>query len=137
MAEVFTDQAGHEVVQSVPVSLAAAAVGVVTAGSIAGTTSAGAAPTVTAVNATDRRGTFSLNPVTGGGAQAAGTVATVRFAQPYPAIPASVIVTAVNATDTTATATMSANNVTAAGFDIVSTILTTAKAYVVNYLVTP
>lgn len=119
-------------------NLAAAAVGVVTAGTIAGTTAAGAAPTV-AVDATqvcnDRRGTFTLTPVTGGGAQAAGIVATVRFAQPYPA-PPNVRVQIVNLTATPDLPIIAGAVPTTAGFDIVvAAVLVTANAYLVTYVV--
>lgn len=118
--------------------LTAGAVSTSAAGTISGTTAAGAAPTVTITDCTDRRGNFLLNPVTGGGAQAAGEVALVRFAKAYPAVPGCVIVTIGNETDGTSAIVVSAADVTAAGFDVeVGTALTTAKAYRVNYLVIP
>lgn len=127
---------GHEV-STGGAQLALGAVGVVTAGSISGTTSAGAAPTVTVTDATDQRGSFLLTPVTGGGAQAAGSVATVRFLKEYPSIPI-VLVTLINETDGTATIVASSGLVTTAGFNVfVGTALTTAKAYRVVYYVIP
>ncbi len=139
MAAVRTDFYGHEVRDAKVDArqLTAGAVGTVTAGIIAGTTAAGAAPTVTVTDADDRRGRFLLNPVTGGGAQAAGAVGTVRFTKPYEKVPI-VVLNAVNETDSTGTLTFNAANVTVAGFDIyVSAALTTAKAYRVNYYVIP
>lgn len=133
----YIDFNGHEVLDTGGASLTAGAVSTTAVGTIVGTTSAGAAPTVTVTSANDRRGNFLLNPVTGGGAQAAGVVAKVFFAQPYAVAPAAVHVTATNETDSTATATVGAQNITVTGFDIVSTILTTAKAYRINYVVTP
>lgn len=121
-------------------TLAAAAVGVVTAGTIAGTTSAGAAPTVaipSGFRCTDIAGTFDLTAVTGGGAQAAGSVGTVRFAKEY-SKPPTVIVTGHNVTDTTSAIVFAPLTVTTAGFNICAgTALTTAKAYRITYLVIP
>jgi hypothetical protein len=116
--------------------LTAGAVSTTAAGTIAGTTSAGAAPTVTVTDCTDIRGTFLLNPVTGGGAQAAGKVAVVRFTAALPATPASVVLTLANETDTTATIVVAALALDVNGFDIyVGTALTTAKAYRIFYQV--
>lgn len=135
MGVVFEDAYGHQTKYgSAGAALVAGAVGVVTAGSISGTAAAGAAPTVTAPNATDAAGSFVLNPVTGGGAQSAGVVATVRFAQPYPVAPRAVVVS-VNTGNTVVTA--AAVNLTVNGFDLASTILTTATAYTVQYVVIP
>jgi len=118
-------------------AMTAAAVGVTTAGTISGTTSAGAAPTVdipAGYTATEKRGTFNLNPVTGGGSQAAGTVATVRFATATSVAP-NVVITMTNHTDTTSAIVVSATNVSTAGFDVnVGTALTTAKAYRIRYV---
>ena len=135
---VYHDDANfHEVPRSTATQLTAGAVGTTAAGTIAGTTAAGAAPTVTITNCTDRRGNFLLNPVTGGGAQAAGNVCAVRFAKPYSAVPGAVTVTIMNETDGTAAIVASAGGVTVAGFDIyVGSALTTAKAYRVHYRVT-
>src|SRR6266567_2305698 len=74
-------------------NLTAGAVSTTVQGTIAGLPAAGAAPTVTfgtGQRATDMAGTFTLNPVTGGGAQAAGAVATVFFAQAFEVAPAAV-----------------------------------------------
>lgn len=143
MAQLFIDTYGHEVPPAGPniASLTAGAVSTSAAGTISPTTSAGASPTVTLISGvtpTERRGSFNLNPVTGGGAQAAGQVALVRWKNPYSALPACVLVTIENSTDSTATIVASAGNITAAGFDLfVGTALTTAKTYIVNYLVVP
>lgn len=122
--------------QELAPQLAAAAVGVVTAGTISGTTNAGAAPTVAVTEASDRRGQFVLTPVTGGGAQAAGITSTVRFVNSYGDAPTAVNVNVSNETAATGVAAGVAN-VTASGFDIVTTILTTAQAYRIFYSVTP
>jgi hypothetical protein len=136
MGAYHEDAHFHEVVNTRATQLTAGAVSTTAAGTIAGTTAAGAAPTVTVTNANDRRGNFLLNPVTGGGAQAAGNVCAVRFAKPYAQVPGSVTVTIMNETDGTAAIVASAGGVTVAGFDIyVGTALTTAKAYRVSYKV--
>lgn len=115
-------------------ALTAGAVGVTTAGTISGTTAAGAAPTVTVTDCTDLRGNFLLNPVTGGGAQAAGKVATVRFTSALPVTPAAVTLSMANETDSTAAIVVAALALDANGFDIyVGTALTTAKAYRIYY----
>lgn len=136
---VNLDSYGHEQAnQGTATQLTAGAVGVVTAGTISGTTAAGAAPTVTIGDCTDRRGNFLLNPVTGGGAQAAGEVATVRFVRAYGAPPSCVLVTVENETDGNLASTCAAADVTADGFDLmVGAVLVTAKAYRVNYIVIP
>ena len=138
MAHVFEDSYGHRSVAAAPAH-AAGAVGVVTAGTISGTTNAGAAPTVTSVNANDTRGTFVLNPVTGGGAQAAGATATVTFSNPYSVAPACVLVTVVNSTvAATPTAVAAyATSVTANGFSVTTALLVTANNYTVTYQVIP
>lgn len=123
-------------------SLAPSAVGTTTTGTIAGTTSAGAAPTVAIPSgyiATDRAGTFELTPVTGGGAQAAGNVATVRFLNEYAAIPAAVIVTLHNTTPSPDVAIVAAAvDVNTQGFNInVAAALTTANVYRISYQVIP
>jgi hypothetical protein len=137
MALKYTDFNGHDVPDLNGVQLTAGAVSTTAVGTIAGTTSAGAAPTVAIVDANDRRGHFTLSPVTGGGAQAAGNTCKVFFAQPYAKAPAAVLATIINTTDTTAPVTISANNVTVTGFDLVTTVLVTAKAYDVFYQVIP
>lgn len=124
--------------QETATQLTAGAVSTSAVGTISPTTAAGAAPTVTIGDCTDRRGNFLLNPVTGGGAQAAGEVALIRFAQPYGDAPASVMVTCENETDGNAAVACAAADVTGDGFDLmVGAALTTAKAYRVNYLVIP
>lgn len=134
---VDLDKHGHESDNQENVTqLTAGAVGVVTAGTISGTTAAGAAPTTAITDCTDRRGNFTLSPVTGGGAQAAGVTATVRFNQEYGDAPAAVIVNVTNETDSTAVAA-GATLVTPAGFGVMTTILTTAKVYRVDYVVIP
>lgn len=119
-------------------TLAAAAVGVVTAGSIAGTTAAGNAPTVAIAANTqcdDQRGTFTLTPVTSGGAQAAGVVATVRFAQEYPAVP-NVLLTLINTTASPNVPIIAAAVATTGGFSVVTAAaLVTATNYQVTYTV--
>lgn len=136
------DKSGHEMESQSSgqgiTQLTAGAVSTSAAGTISPTTNAGAAPTVTITECTDRRGNFLLNPVTGGGAQAAGEVALIRFAQSYPDTPGCVLCTIGNETDGTSAIVASAVDVTAEGFEIeVGTALTTAKAYRVNYLVIP
>lgn len=133
---VRTDSIHHEQQDEIATQLTAGAVSTTAVGTIAPTTSAGAAPTVTITHCTDRRGNFLLNPVTGGGSQAAGLVANVYFAKPYAKVPAAVLVTIMNETDSTATIVASASVATVAGFGIyVGTALTTAKAYRVHYAV--
>ncbi len=137
-----TDAVGHGVQSRPATSLTASAVGVVTAGTISGTTAAGAAPTVAIPSgfvATDRAGTFELTAVTGGGAQAAGDVATVRFANEYAATPSAVVI---NFYDVTANPdlarTAAATAVTTQGFNInVPAVLVTATTYRVSYHVLP
>lgn len=140
MSYVNEDAYGHRSATNIGpqgTALAAAAVGVVTPGAIAGTTNAGAAPTVTAVSANDMAGTFTLTAVTGGGAQAAGAVATVRFAQPLSAVPKAVLVTVNNQAAGTTPLLAAAVAITITGFDISTTILTTANLYSVQYTVIP
>lgn len=132
------DSLGHPT-GTAGVALQAAAVGVTTAGTISGTTNAGAAPTVTAVTANDRRGVFTLNPVTGGGAQAAGPTANVTFAQPYATAPTLVLVEVMDITTPTSPADQSsyATSITAAGFQFSTSVLTTAHNYQFTYIVVP
>ena len=136
---VNLDVDGHEIGnQLAATQLTAGAVSTSAVGTISGTTAAGAAPTVTIGDCTDRRGNFLLNPVTGGGAQAAGEVALVRFAKPYGAAPAVVLLTVENETDGNLVNVSAAADVTGDGFDItVDEVLITAKAYRVQYLVIP
>jgi hypothetical protein len=118
--------------------LLAGAVGTTAVGTIAGTTAAGASPTVTITDATDERGNFLLNPVTGGGAQAAGKVAVVRFSRAYTTAPGSVTISMANETDSTATIVVAVLAIATTGFDIyVGSALTTAKAYRIAYTVNP
>lgn len=143
MAVVTTDAYGHRTASGVGTlgtALAAGAVSTTAVGTIAPTTAAGASPTVTGVTANDAAGTFVLNPVTGGGAQAAGAVALVTFANPYAATPKAVVV---NVCDNAAGASgvavaASAQSVTTASFTVnVSAALTTAHNYQVFYTVIP
>lgn len=131
------DAYGHVNPTTAP-ALTAGAVSTTVAGTIAPTTSAGATPTVTFAAgqvATDSYGSFTLNPVTGGGAQAAGATATVNFANPY-GRPPVVQVTVTNNAGPAAVAAY-ASNVTAAGFSVNTAVLTTANVYTVTYQVLP
>lgn len=137
MAQLFVDAYGHEVIPTSnnTLTLAAAAAGTSAAGTIIPVNAGlGAGSTITSVTATDRAGSFVA---TAAGTPAAGKIATVFFKQPYGAIPRCVIVTIGNNTDTTASLTVTANNISAASFDIVSTVATAAKAYLINYVVIP
>jgi hypothetical protein len=122
-------------------ALAAGAVSTTAIGTIVPTTAAGAAPTVTFAagqRANDTAGTFVLSPVTGGGAQAAGAVAQVFFANPYEIAPASVVVGVCdNAAGASGVAVASAaQSITTTGFTVnVSAALTTAHTYDVSYAV--
>ncbi|MGH7743487.1 MAG: hypothetical protein ACREQ5_01515 [Candidatus Dormibacteria bacterium] len=138
MAQLFIDAYGHEVrpIGQQGVALTAGLVTTSAAGTISPTNSAGTASTVTvAAGSDDRSGSFTL--LTSTTSLAAGQQVVVRFKQPYAVIPKAVIVTAVDTTDTTASITVGANLVTAAGFDIVGTLPVTGKSYVINYLVIP
>lgn len=137
---VNLDAYSHEINnQDRATQLTAGAVSTTAVGTISGTTAAGAAPTVTIGDCTDRRGNFLLNPVTGGGAQAAGIVCIVKFVKPYTAAPASILCTnATNETDDNTAVALGVTDVTADGFSIVAgAVLVTAKAYRINYIVTP
>lgn len=136
---VNLDRYGHEDDNQENVTqLTAGAVSTSAVGTISPTTAAGAAPTVAIGDCTDRRGNFALSPVTGGGAQAAGEVALVRFAQPYGDPPAAVLVTVENETDGNAAVACAAADITGDGFDVmVGAALTTAKVYRVIYIVVP
>lgn len=131
MPSIFEDFYGHRSAASAP-AIAAAAVGVVTVGTISGTTAAGAAPTITAVSANDTRGVFTLTPVTGGGAQAAGATVNVTFSQSYPVAPAVIQVIVTNQAGP-ASAAAYATTITAAGFQISTSLLVTANLYTVTY----
>lgn len=137
---IYTDNVGH-LNRHAATALTAGAVSTSAVGTISPTTSAGASPTVTFATgfvADDVAGSFELNPVTGGGSQAAGQVALVRFANSYAKPPAAVLVSIYNVTDSTATLTANAGNVWVAGFDVyVSGALTTAKDYRISYWVIP
>lgn len=135
------DGVGHAVRPGPNTSLVAGAVGVVTAGTISGTTAAGAAPTVAIAagfSATDRAGTFDLTAVTGGGAQAAGDVATVRFANEYAATPAAVNVNLYDDAGTDVAIACAPTVVNTKGFNLnVAAALTTAHTYRCTYSVVP
>lgn len=139
------DAYGHT--QAIPggasqaVALTAGAVSTTAQGTIAPSTAAGASPTVTFATGQvcyDECGTFTLSPVTGGGAQAAGAVATVYFNQAFESIPKGVVVNICdNAAGSSGVAVAaSAQSITAASFTInVSAALTTAHTYLVTYIV--
>ena len=133
------DAYGHIAPPAGENTLAAAAVSTTAAGTIVGTTSAGAAPTVTAVTANDNYGTYTLNPVTGGGAQAAGATSIVFFAQSFGRTPRAVIVRVVDITTaTTPTAVAAyATSVSSSGFSVTTALLVTAHNYIVTYRVYP
>jgi hypothetical protein len=142
MANVTTDAYGHQGTASagtLGAVLASGAVSTTAIGTIVPTTAAGASPTVTAVNAVDMAGTFVLNPVTGGGAQAAGAVAQVFFAEPFSVTPKAVNVDmADNAAGASGVAVAaSGQTLTTTGFTInVASALTTAHNYTVYFSVT-
>lgn len=123
------------------VALVGAAVSTTAKGTIVGTTAAGAAPTITFAtgqSAHDTAGTFTLNPVTGGGAQAAGAVAQIFFNQPFGAVPTAVLVNVVDqaAGSSAVAVAASSSNVLTTGFTVnVSAALTTAHNYSVSYSV--
>lgn len=125
------------------VALASGAVSTTAQGTIAPTTAAGAAPTVTFAAgqlAYDECGTFTLSPVTGGGAQAAGSVVAVNFTQAFEQIPKGIQVGICdNAAGASQVAVLAAaQNITASGFTInVASALTTAHTYQVTYTVKP
>lgn len=141
MSAVLLDANGHETVNRAATVLTAGAVSTTAVGTYAPTTAAGATPTVAAVTnttATDRRGSFNLLPVTGGGAQAAGIVANVVFAKPYEVIPSAVLVSVYNDAATDVPVVAAAVDVTVAGFSVsVAAALTTALTYRVQYVVIP
>lgn len=143
MAGVTTDAYGHESPSSagtLGTALSAGAVSTTAIGTIVPTTAAGASPTVTAVSANDKAGNFVLSPVTGGGAQAAGAVAQIFFAQPYTAIPKGVNVQIVDLAAGSSGVAVAAGavSVTTTGFTVnVAAALTTAHTYYVTYQVAP
>lgn len=119
------------------IALTAGAVSTTAAGTVAPTTNAGATPTVTFAtgqSANDNYGSFTINPVTGGGAQAAGAVAVVTFANPYGKAPSCIMV---NVLDDAGPVSINAKatSITASGFSVSSPILTTAHTYTVTYQV--
>ena len=133
---VYEDYYGHRL-PTTATALTAGAVSTTAVGTIAPTTSAGASPTVTFATgqaANDNYGSFTLNPVTGGGAQAAGATAVVTFANAYDRAPSTVIVTVTNDAGPVAVAAK-ATSITAAGFSVSTSILTTANTYTVTYQV--
>lgn len=135
---VTEDAYGHLNIATGP-ALTAGAVSTTAAGTIAPTTNAGASPTVTfgtGQTANDRRGSFTLNPVTGGGAQAAGAVAVVTFANPYSVAPSTIQCTLLDQAGPVNIGAL-ATSITANGFSISSPILTTAHNYTVTYNVIP
>ncbi len=134
---VFEDAYNHRSATGAAV-LTAGAVSTTAAGTIAPTTAAGASPTVTFATgqvATDNGGAFTLNPVTGGGAQSAGATAVVTFANPF-GKPPNVLVTAVNDSGSVAVGAK-ATSITAAGFSVSTPALTTANTYTIVYQVIP
>jgi hypothetical protein len=135
------DANGHASASPLSANLTAGAVSTTAAGTIAPTTNAGASPTVTFATgqvANDDGGSFTLNPVTGGGAQAAGAVAVVTFSNAYPATPKCVLVTINDQAAGTAPAAAAAVSVAATGFSVaVGSALTTAHSYTVQYVVVP
>lgn len=128
----YQDAYGHYPPLAGP-ALAAGAVSTSAAGTIAPTTGAGQTPTVTAVSAVDQAGSFTLNPVTGVGAQAAGAVALVTFANPLPAVPRVILVTIYDLANGAAVAA-AAISITTSGFQVAAGVaLTTAHNYLVCY----
>lgn len=141
MPAVSTDAYGHRSPSSagtLGTALAAGAVSTTAIGTIVPTTAAGAAPTVTNVSANDTAGTFTLSPVTGGGAQAAGAVAQVFFAQPYTATPKAVLVNICNNAAGAAGLGVAcgAQTITTTGFTFnVAAVLVTANTYTCTFSV--
>jgi len=132
------DAAGHDI-KAGYTQLTAGAVGTTVAGTISATAAAGAAPTITNIAASDQHGVFDLNPVTGGGAQAAGVTVEVRFVTPYTVAPTMVAVQVVNITVAAAPTALAGyvSAITANGFSITTALLTTANNYRVTYDVQP
>jgi hypothetical protein len=141
MGTMFEDAYGHRtpVAGNAGAALTAGAVSTTAVGTIAPTTSAGASPTVTSPSANDQAGSFTLSPVTGGGAQAAGEVAVVTFAVPYASVPRHIAVSVTdNAGGSGSVIAASATSITVAGFKLnVGAALTTAHTYAVSYHVIP
>jgi hypothetical protein len=133
-----TEDAYGHVNPTTATALTAGAVSTTVAGTIAPTTSAGASPTVTFATgqvATDSYGSYTLSPVTGGSAQAAGATSVVTFLNPYGKAP-MVLVTVVNDSGPVAVAAK-AINITSAGFSVSTSLLVTANTYTVTYQVLP
>ena len=80
-----------------------------------------------------------MTPVTGGGAQAAGEVAVVTFAQPYSAVPKAISVSVFDqAGGAGSVIAATESSVTVNGFKVnVNAALTTAHLYTVRYVVHP
>jgi hypothetical protein len=133
MAQKFIDAYGHETVELNGPALASGAAGTTVAGTIVPVAAgAGTGSSVTGVTANDRRGSFGL---TTAGSPAAGVQINVYFYWPYAVAPAAVLVNLYDLSDTTSPVVSSAAAVTAAGFSIISAALTTAKNYVIDYVV--
>lgn len=133
MSVKWVDANGHEVPDLAGPALASAATGTTTQGTVSPLAAgAGVGSSVSGVVANDRRGSFGL---TSAGTPAAGVIANVIFANPYAAAPAAVLVNIYDVTDSTAPVAADSAAVTAAGFSIIAAALTTAKNYVVNYVV--
>lgn len=129
------DAYGHFPATTGPL-LTAGAVSTTAIGTIAPTTAAGAAPTVTfgtGQTANDVAGSFTLTPVTGGGAQAAGAAAVVNYANPQPCLPKAILVTIYDQANGAAIAA-AATSITTQGFSVsVGVALTTAHLYTISY----
>jgi hypothetical protein len=132
------DDTGHDI-KAGYTQLTAGAVGTTVAGTISATAAAGAAPTITAIAASDQHGVFTLNPVTGGGAQAAGVTVEVRFVTPYTVAPTMVSVHGANITVAAAPTALAlyVSAITVNGFSITTELLTTANNYRITYDVQP
>lgn len=141
MGTVFIDGNFHETYNRQATALTFGAVSTTAVGTISPTTAAGAAPVTSATTGTtctDRRGTFNLAPVTGGGAQAAGDIVGVVFAKPYEVAPSAVLVQMEPLTDPDDAVIVCASDITVAGFNILAnSVLTTAENYRITYLVIP
>jgi hypothetical protein len=133
----WIDAYGHDMtgIQGFP-AMTAGAVSTSAAGTIAPTTAAGNSPTVTFATgqqSCDQQGAFTLNPVTAGGAQAAGAVAVITFFQSMPIVPHAILCTIYD--DANAAAIVAkATSITANGFSFsVGVALTTAHTYTCVY----
>lgn len=141
MTTLHTDANYHETYNRQATALTFGAVSTTAVGTISPTTAAGAAPVTAAITGftcTDRRGKFSLAPVTGGGAQAAGDIVAVVFAKPYEVAPSFVSVVLEPITDPDDSVIVCASDVTVNGFNILAnSVLTTAETYYISYYVVP